>query len=119
MPLGIVAGPAGLGFAIAKPSVPPRSKYREQAPDIYSLRRSVEPTVLILPIANQTKLKAPRMVFSLAEVRLMTSEARKMPLLGAFSQSGWTGRIRTCECWDQNPVPYRLATVQYPYILPH
>ena len=25
---------------------------------------------------------------------------------------GWTGRIRTCECWDQNPVPYRLATVQ-------
>ena len=44
-----------------------------------------EPTVLILPIANQTKLKAPRRVFSLAEVRLMTSEARKMPLLGAFS----------------------------------
>ena len=28
---------------------------------------------------------------------------------------GWTGRIRTCECWDQNPVPYRLATVQYPH----
>ena len=43
-----VAGPAGLGFAIAKPSVPPRSKYREQAPDICSLRRPVEPTVLIL-----------------------------------------------------------------------
>ena len=20
------------------------------------------------------------------------------------------GRIRTCECWDQNPVPYHLAT---------
>ena len=23
---------------------------------------------------------------------------------------GWVGRIRTCECWDQNPVPYHLAT---------
>ena len=26
--------------------------------------------------------------------------------------NGWAGRIRTCECWDQNPVPYRLATAQ-------
>ena len=26
---------------------------------------------------------------------------------------GWDGRIRTCECWDQNPVPYHLATSQY------
>lgn len=77
-------GPAGLGFSIAKPSVSPRLKYREQASDICSLRRPVEPTVLILPIADQTKLKAPRRVFSLAEVRLMTSEARKMPLLGGF-----------------------------------
>ena len=25
-------------------------------------------------------------------------------------QFGWVGRIRTCECWDQNPVPYHLAT---------
>ena len=25
---------------------------------------------------------------------------------------GWGGRIRTCECWDQNPVPCRLATPQ-------
>ena len=23
---------------------------------------------------------------------------------------GWGGRIRTCACGDQNPVPYRLAT---------
>ncbi len=23
---------------------------------------------------------------------------------------GWGGRIRTCECRDQNPVPYHLAT---------
>jgi hypothetical protein len=23
---------------------------------------------------------------------------------------GWDGRIRTCECRDQNPVPYHLAT---------
>ena len=26
--------------------------------------------------------------------------------------NGWAGRIRTCACWDQNPVPYRLATAQ-------
>ena len=25
-------------------------------------------------------------------------------------QYGWGGRIRTCECRDQNPVPYHLAT---------
>ena len=29
-----------------------------------------------------------------------------------YTASGWAGRIRTCECWDQNPVPYRLATAQ-------
>jgi hypothetical protein len=23
---------------------------------------------------------------------------------------GWGGRDRTYECWDQNPVPYHLAT---------
>ena|GEM_PF-5720798 len=26
---------------------------------------------------------------------------------------GWGGRIRTCECWYQKPVPYHLATPQY------
>ena len=26
--------------------------------------------------------------------------------------NGWGGRIRTCACRDQNPVPYRLATPQ-------
>lgn len=26
---------------------------------------------------------------------------------------GWGARIRTWECWDQNPVPYRLATPQW------
>ena len=31
---------------------------------------------------------------------------------------GWVGRIRTCECWDQNPVPYRLATTQTTPIIP-
>jgi hypothetical protein len=25
---------------------------------------------------------------------------------------GWGGRIRTCECRNQNPVPYHLATPQ-------
>ncbi len=25
---------------------------------------------------------------------------------------GWGGRDRTYECWDQNPVPYHLATPQ-------
>ena len=29
-----------------------------------------------------------------------------------MNKLGWAGRIRTCECWDQNPVPYRLATAQ-------
>ena len=35
----------------------------------------------------------------------------------SYIARGWTGRIRTCECWDQNPVPYRLATVQSSVIL--
>ena len=26
---------------------------------------------------------------------------------------GWDGGIRTPECWDQNPVPYHLATSHY------
>ena len=41
----------------------------------------------------------------------------KLGLKTIYTASGWTGRIRTCECWDQNPVPYRLATVQSPVIL--
>ena len=44
-------------------------------------------------------------------------QARKNAQMGCFIMSGWTGRIRTCECWDQNPVPYRLATVQSSVIL--
>jgi hypothetical protein len=31
------------------------------------------------------------------------------------AKDGWGGRIRTCACRDQNPVPYRLATPQYVY----
>src|SRR5690606_15886885 len=27
--------------------------------------------------------------------------------------AGWGGRIRTCECRNQNPVPYHLATPQH------
>ena len=41
------------------------------------------------------------------------SSNRKCPTIRSDIFYGWTGRIRTCECWDQNPVPYRLATVQY------
>src|SRR4051812_9141397 len=29
-----------------------------------------------------------------------------------FKLFGWGARIRTWECWNQNPVPYRLATPQ-------
>ena len=31
----------------------------------------------------------------------------------AVSSNGWGGRIWTCECRSQSPVPYRLATPQY------
>ena len=34
---------AGIDFCFAKVFHPPRSKYREQAHDIYSLRRLIEP----------------------------------------------------------------------------
>jgi hypothetical protein len=30
--------------------------------------------------------------------------------LGGVSRTGWGGRIRTCECRYQKPVPYHLAT---------
>ena len=52
-------------------------------------------------------------MFSSCEVRLFDERARKNAEMAPFNSNGWTGRIRTCECWDQNPVPYRLATVQY------
>gem|GEM_PF-1369257 len=29
-----------------------------------------------------------------------------------YNNLGWDGGIRTPECWDQNPVPYHLATSQ-------
>ena len=29
-----------------------------------------------------------------------------------FVKDSWASRIRTCECWNQNPVPYRLAIAQ-------
>ena len=38
--------------------------------------------------------------------------SKKLARWAIFFEIGWTGRIRTCECWDQNPVPYHLATVQ-------
>lgn len=43
-----------------KSSVPPRSKYREQAPDIYSLRRSVEPYGFPSLIINYRKYPTKR-----------------------------------------------------------
>src|SRR5690348_3974721 len=33
-----------------------------------------------------------------------------IPVSRLQRQCGWGGRIRTCECRDQNPVPYHLAT---------
>ena len=50
-----MAGPAGLGFAIAKPPVPRGSKNRKQVSDFCSLTRPVEPTVLILPTQKAIK----------------------------------------------------------------
>ena len=35
-----------------------------------------------------------------------------------MGHTGWGSKIRTYECWDQNPVPYRLAIPQrYPISL--
>ena len=31
---------------------------------------------------------------------------------------GWGSKIRTYECWDQNPVPYRLAIPQKNLVSP-
>ncbi len=31
-------------------------------------------------------------------------------------KAGWGGRIRTCECRHQKPVPYHLATPHYPLL---
>jgi hypothetical protein len=33
-----------------------------------------------------------------------------MAAIEAKAGNGWGGRIRTCECRYQKPVPYRLAT---------
>ena len=34
-------------------------------------------------------------------------------MLGSTSKAGWGGRIRTCGCRYQKPVPYHLATPQH------
>ena len=47
--------------------------------------------------------------------RMLTCEEtnRLNRLANAYRQStGWGGRIRTCECRYQKPVPYHLATPQ-------
>ena len=36
----------------------------------------------------------------------------KKPVRDGLSEFGWGTRIRTWECWNQNPVPYRLAIPQ-------
>ena len=37
----------------------------------------------------------------------------------SMSCAGWGGRNRTSEWRNQNPLPYRLATPQYPLKKPH
>ena len=44
---------------------------------------------------------------------LTDKKSPKRATVYTCSNFGWDGRIRTCECWDQNPVPYRLATSHY------
>ena len=35
-----------------------------------------------------------------------------------MGHTGWGSKIRTYECWDQNPVPYRLAIPQKNLVSP-
>ena len=44
---------------------------------------------------------------------LTDKKSPKRAIIYICSNFGWDGRIRTCECWDQNPVPYHLATSHY------
>ena len=39
-----------------------------------------------------------------------------LDIMGTILLKFWGARIRTWECGDQNPVPYRLATPQLDYI---
>src|SRR3546814_12911912 len=44
-----------------------------------------------------------------------SSRGTSWPFLGQGAiPAGWGGRIRTCACRYQKPVPYRLATPQQP-----
>src|SRR3954466_8391547 len=38
--------------------------------------------------------------------------SRRLLSLAEQGPAGWGGRDRTFECWNQNPVPYHLATPQ-------
>ena len=82
-----------------KSSVPPCSRYCEQALNIYSLRRPGEPTVRHLPLRTyHSKMKATEVVFSRAEVRLMVERDTKNAASAAFNLNGGAGsRTRTYE----------------------
>ena len=85
-----------------------------QMPHILALRVHIASTSLVLLFIRQitttgvfTVSRCAALPYLLYSVHQAENQSFHSGLL-----LGWVGRIRTCECWDQNPVPYHLATTQ-------
>ena len=89
-----------------KSSVPPRFKNPEFILDFYSLRRPVEPSVLVQPPPSENpKMKGARLVFSSREVRLLTEQARKNAEMAPFNSDFGAGSRTLISRFTRNNTP--------------
>src|SRR5512146_3098514 len=62
----------------------------------------------ILPQHSRKRPRHGRVTFS-ARKRLASAHPEPTSTSSLRVKNGWAGRTRTCECGNQNPVPYQLG----------
>ena len=79
-----------------------------------SRKLAFAPRRLAVRMANPGEAKSPLICSAEKEgrdkPRMSGSVFENRKLLPVRGLPGWGGRDRTSECWNQNPVPYHLAT---------
>ena len=66
-----------------------------------------EPSALPLGDSPELRITVSQNLHGMPIQSLHHKTTQSVPII-----YGWGGRDRTYECWDQNPVPYHLATPQ-------
>ena len=76
-------------------------------------------TLIVQLACNTIKRRRPHFVVASITYRDFGLTGGNVGIIGTGTESrsetgliGWGGRDRTFECWNQNPVPYHLATPQ-------